>query len=190
MIDLDPKPRTEKLLVQAAAQGSEDAFAELLAPYRTRLFGFLVRSMANRDLAEDLLQETLLRCWRGLPRYRDRGRFSAWLFAVARNTVHDAGRDHVRHRAVFADVPIDTVHEPVIEPAATAAIELRQRLAQVSAALDALPEDRREVFLLRQHGELSFREIAELLHQPLGTVLSHMHRALQELKKGVSDHAN
>lgn len=75
-------------------------------------------------------------------------------------------------------------------PTAAEALESRQQSERVAAILETLPETRRQVFLLRQHGDLSFREIAEQLDQPLGTVLSHMHRAVQELKRGVANHVS
>ena len=188
--DIKANDQSEASLVRAAAEGSEEAFAELLGPYRSRLFGYLMRSVGSHDSAEDLLQETLIRCWRGLSRFRERGRFAAWLFTIARNVVHDDGRERVRRRSVFADVPLEAVREPGVAAAAPAAIESQQLLAEVDAILQTLPEARRQVFLLRQHGGLTFREIAEELDQPLGTVLSHMHRAMNELKRGFSNDAS
>lgn len=183
-----PAEAARKTLLAAAAAGDGDAFADLLAPHRAALFAYLVRDSGSRDAAEDLLQETLIRCWRGLPRYQDRGKFAAWLFAVGRNAARDWRRQRSRDPATFAAGSIEPELEPAVAPEAASRIEVQQLQARLREILQSLPEERREVFLLRQHGDLSFREIAELLDRPLGTVLSHMHRAVKQIKEGLAGH--
>lgn len=174
-------------LVAAATAGDGEAFAQLLTPYRSRLFAYLARDTGRREDAEELMQETLLRAWQGMAGYRHAGRFDAWLFAIARNVARDARRLQARHRAAFVSERPGDVAEPRVDPVAPIRLEARARARRLEALLAGLPAERRQVFLLRQHGELSFREIAELMGRPLGTVLSHMHRAVHDLRRGWID---
>ena len=172
--------------VREAAEGSSDAFTELLAPFRVSLFAYLLRACGHRTVAEDLLQETLLHCWRALPQYDDRGRFAAWLFTIARNTVRDAQRDHARKQVIDSTARLRLLNSPADTLDPESDMELRQRTQRAQEALNGLPEHQREVFLLRAHGNLTFRDIATQLDQPLGTVLSHMHRAVKKIKKEIA----
>lgn len=186
-----PEPETQDddrdlaQLVSLAAGEDSDAFADLLAPYRTPLFAFLFRSCGRRDVAEDLMQETLLRCWQGLPGYDHRGRFGAWLFTIARNVVRDGQRRRISegHATGRETGPVGPPPTAVADPHAE--MEGRETAARIQTAIDALPATQREVFLLRQHGGMSFKEIARLLDQPLGSVLSAMHRAVGKIMKEV-----
>ena len=171
----------ESELVALSAAGDEAAFVELLAPYRRRLGGYFARSGVAGTSVEDLLQETLLKVWLALPGYVDRGSFAGWLFAIARNVCRQTRRHAARRPRLVADDGAERV-DPSSPHAALEAAALERRLR---GALDALPASQREVFLLRQHGELSFREIARLLDRPLGTVLSAMHRAVEKLRKEI-----
>jgi len=186
-----PEPETPEddrdiaQLVSLAAREDSDAFADLLAPYRKPLFAFLFRSCGRRDVAEDRMQETLLRCWQGLPGYDHRGRFGAWLFTIARNVLRDGQR-----RRIAEGHAIGRETEPAAQPPTTVAgphaeMEGRETAARIQTVIDALPATQREVFLLRQHGGMSFKEIARLLDQPLGSVLSAMHRAVGKIMKEI-----
>ncbi len=172
-------------LIQRCRNGDGVAFEQLIRPYRTRLMSYLVRYCNDRSSAEDLFQDVLLRVWRYLPKYNHRKRFAAWLFGIAHNILIDAKRRRkVREIITYAEaVPEQAVqHDPAAEVIASEMHEVVQHV------LDTLPENQRRVFLLRQHGELSFREIADVLQQPLNTVLGHMHYAVKKMKKALDDH--
>lgn len=183
-----PDDRDVGRMVSEAVEGGSDAFAELLAPFRAPLFGYLLRSCGRRDLAEDLLQETLLRCWLALPGYDERGRFRAWLFSIARNTVRDAVRRLARSRLVDPEEMVHLHPGPAEKFDPHRAMESRQLLRRVQRLLAHLPERQRDVFLLRHHGGMTFREIAGLLGVPLGTVLSDMHRTVGKIRKEIGRH--
>ncbi len=175
----------EEKLIQRCRDGDGVAFEKLIRPYRTRLMSYLVRYCNDRAFAEDLFQEVLLRVWRSLPKYNHRNRFAAWLFGIAHNILIDAERRRkVREIVTYAEaVPEQREqNDPVAEVIAGEMQEVINRV------LTTLPENQRRVFLLRQHGELSFREIAAVLQQPLNTVLGHMHYAVKKMKKALEDH--
>lgn len=166
-------------LIERFRQGDADAFADLVRPYHRRLSTYLARMSGDRGHAEDLVQETLVRVWKGLESYDDRKRFGSWLFTIA----HHVMIDHVRRRTRG---PEATDHSPedLSGPGDPSAELMAGELGRIlSAAVEALPEKQRRVFLLRQHGTLKFREIAELTGEPLSTVLGHMSYATEKLQR-------
>ncbi len=170
-------------LIRAYQNGEAEAFAALVRKYERPLFTFLLRLVGNRQSAEDLFQDTFLRVLRALPKYQEDGHFSGWLFGIANNLAVDLlRRTRVRRSYFFND---DEALTAAIDyhGAADAEVERAEIMRLVEAALQQLPEKQRQVFLLRQHGDLSFKEIAELLGEPLNTVLSHMHYAVTKLRK-------
>ena len=169
----------EEALIAACQVGDEQAFATLMVLYGNRLFGFFKAFGQPRFEAEDLVQETFVRIWRALPSYRHGTRFQAWVFCIAHNLLHDARRKSQGHQAL--DYRED-IHDPgtVANPENhVLADELGIRLKE---ALMGLPEPQKRIFLLRQRGDLKFREIAEVLEIPLNTALSHMRRAVNALQ--------
>ncbi len=163
--------------------GDAEAFARLVRPYQDKLYGYLrYRQPVDAD-AEDLLQEVLLKAWRGLLAGHAPQRFGAWLFTIARRVVIDLGRkQRARPRLVAVDPPREAsdIETPETE---LQALQTRTRL---EAAVAELPDKQREVFILRLTTELTFRELAELRSEPLSTVLGHMSYAVAKLKQRLS----
>ena len=169
-------------LLSGFCQGDEKAFETLYHRYRKLLYGYLNNLCGgNTAEADEVFEETWLRVIHKAPDYRDDGKFSAWLFRISRNIFIDRLR---RNRPeMVAEVEV----EHVLEDAATefspereaGAADLKRMIAQ---ALAELPPEQREVFLLREEEELSFREIAEIQGCSLGTVLSRMRYALKSLR--------
>jgi RNA polymerase sigma-70 factor (ECF subfamily) len=178
------EPGLERLLIERIRAGDGEAFARLVRPWQRRLGAYLARMSRDASQADDLVQETLVRVWKGLGRYDDRQRFGSWLFTIAHHVMVDAARRRAREPAVVGGLDHDppAAADPSRELAAT---ELGQLLA---AAVATLPEKQRRVFLLRQHGTLKFREIAELTGEPLSTVLGHMSYATGKLQRIVREY--
>lgn len=168
---------SERALIERFRGGDADAFAELIQPWQRRLATYLTRMCGDAAHAEDLRQETLIRVWRGLHSYDERTRFGSWLFTIA----HHVTIDHLRRQNRAPDeVEVPQIPAPTDPSAEFFARELGQLLED---AVEKLPEKQRRVFLLRQHGALKFREIAELTGEPLSTVLGHMSYATQKLQR-------
>lgn len=170
-------------LVRRFQQGDSAAFEALVRRYQRDLFTFLVRFAGNREIAEDLFQETFVKVLQALPAYREQGRFGPWLFGIANRVAVDAWRrERARRRRVVQDpMAVDLAADPSLLP--DRAVEQAQLVRQVERVLASLPEKQRRVFLLRQHGALSFKEIAGVTGEPLNTVLSHMHYAIARLRR-------
>jgi RNA polymerase sigma-70 factor (ECF subfamily) len=173
----------DSALIRDYQHGNEEAFARLVRKYQRPLFTFLVRLVGNRQSAEDLLQDTFVRVLRALPNYQEAGRFSGWLFGIANNLAVDWLRHRRVHQGYFQnDAEALTVAADYYS-AADAEVEKAELARLVENALQQLPEKQRQVFLLRQHSEMSFKEIAAKLGEPLNTVLSHMHYAVTKLRQ-------
>lgn len=164
-------------LLARAREGDALAFSQLLKEYLDGLYAFLARSTGDQDEADDLLQLTVIRVWRGLASYEERGRFRSWLFTVARSVMIDEERRKAR-RPVSALREIDGRANP--DPHEVLAA--REMEGSLVAELKRLPEVRRTVFLMRHHSAMTFQEIAEALGIPIGTALSHMHHAIRSLR--------
>lgn len=173
----------ESRLVTRAKNGDEEAFGSLVRPGAHDLHAYLVRMTGRPDEARDLLQETWIRAWRAMPAYRHTGRFTGWLFTIARNVALDA----LRSRRTFEPLaPEETLAHP--DPDPLEEVASGEFLRDLGKALEGLPPDRRNVFLLRQHTDLTFREIAGEMGIPLGTALSHMHHAVRQLREALGHH--
>jgi len=136
--------------------------------------------VSHRAQAEDLLQETMLRVFRNIDRYRAPGAFRAWVFRIATNLALTELR---RRRLAATDAWDDRLLElPDLDlPQPHARLEAEERARTLRAGLLRLPHDQRAVFLLRARG-MELREIAETLNVPVGTVKSRIHHAVQKLQ--------
>lgn len=170
-------------LIREYKNGNEEAFAALVRKYQRPLFTFLVRLVGNQQYAEDLFQDTFVRVLRALPNYQEDGRFSGWLFGIANNLAVDLLRHRRVHHSYFQDDEAAVTMAIDYHRATDAEVESAELAKLLEVALQQLPEKQRRVFLLRQHAEMSFKEIAEKLGEPLNTVLSHMHYAVTKLRQ-------
>jgi RNA polymerase sigma-70 factor (ECF subfamily) len=187
--------RSDEELVADCVAGDEEAFSLLVERHLKTVFSFAVRLVGNTQEAEDITQETFLKAWRNLNRYRsEASKFKTWILHIARN----ASIDHLRKRkhVAFSEFDTNGGQNVLVETLADdselpdelfAKAEDAQRVMQ---AVDSLPSDAREVLLLHYTNGLTFFEIGELLGQPQNTVKSRHHRAIQSLKKMLRSPAN
>lgn len=157
----------------------------LIVQYQHRLLRYLVHLSGNRDLAEDLFQETWVRVLERGHQYDGRSAFCAWLYGIARNLAID----HMRRKSpVSLDELMQDDEEPPVDPAHTdppvfeSAVR-HQQAAHIREALGHIPIQFRETVVLRFQDELSLEEISTLTRMPLGTVKSRLHRGLNMLIK-------
>ncbi len=169
-------PIDEDAVLVARAQAEPAAFGRLYDRYVKRVYRYLCSRTGDSAAAEDIAAQTFLAALEALPRYRHRGRFAAWIFAIARNQA----RDHFRRGR--RQVPLDEAGEVPDD------VDLLQRAVQTerSAALvrriAALPEEDQELIRLRYVAELSFAEIASLLGRREDAVKKALYRLLARLQ--------
>jgi RNA polymerase sigma-70 factor (ECF subfamily) len=174
-----PEDAVVDALVKRAAAGDSAAFADIYDAFAPRVRRFLRHQLGSTDLAEDLLQRTFVKMIEALPRYESRGLpFGAWVFRIARNAVID------HRRTAHPAIPLDAASERpanVGDPVAMA--ERGQDRDQLLGALDALPDDQRQVLEWRFFAELSPGETAVLMGRSNGAVRVLQHRALLRLRQ-------
>lgn len=170
-------------MLLAAGGGEESAWCQLIDLYARRVFALIRSRVSSPELAEEITQSVFVTVATklGSGQYAERGRFEAWLFRIAMNRLRDEVRRAKRHATPTAPetmaglgLACDRESIGVIEPSGEVAM-LRDAMGQLS-------EPDREVIHLRHHAGLSFKQIADLLGEPLGTMLARHHRALRKLK--------
>jgi RNA polymerase sigma-70 factor, ECF subfamily len=170
-------PEDAEALVAAATErareGDDDALRLLFLLYADNVFGFVLAIVRDEHDAEDITSEVFARLPRALSHYRMSSTpFAAWLLRVARN----AALDHLRAQR---SVPLAEVHAT----GATAELQARERLADLRAALEALPSDQRQVMLLRLVAGLTPAEVAARLDRSVDAVHALQHRARRRLRE-------
>ena len=178
-------------LVAAFKAGDTEALGLLMGRHKDAVYGYLLRLTGRADAADDLFQEVFLKLVKNPSSYSEREKFKAWLFTVARN----AAMDHFRRDSSRRETPLEGDGEKAgaadliasAEPGPAEAFYSRDLAGRIDRALASLSEDQREVFYLRHYSQLSFKEIAELLKVPIGTVLARMSRAAARLREKLGD---
>jgi RNA polymerase sigma-70 factor (ECF subfamily) len=183
---MSPSPAKEALekTLRRAAGGDERAWQRIVEAYGPRVFGLFRAQCGNVELAEEITQSTFCTLVARIGQYTELGRFESWLFRIAMNRLRDEMRRRKRHaRPVEAEalVGLAGAGEPRSPDAAG-----EDEVQALRAALGRLSEADRRVIHLRHFAGLSFAQIAEVLGEPLGTVLARQHRALGKLRQMLS----
>jgi len=188
--------RADEELMLLYAEGEVKAFEILLKRYERPLFNFIVRSVRREDLAEELLQEVFIRVIKSASNYQQTAKFSTWIYTIARNICIDRARKK-SGKELSLDQPIGDSndgrsHVDLVADTASQVSTEHDRtvfLGKLEEALARLPEDQREVFLMREVSDLKFREISEILGVPVPTVKSRMRYALEALRGHMAEYA-
>lgn len=174
-----------EILAEVAA-GDIDAYGKIVGRYRGRLYNFVFRFVSDRETAEDIVQETFLRAFRKRKEYRAIANFSTWLFTIAGNLAKSELRRRKRWRlfSLHRDDESDTgmeLPDETYRPDKVAESSLADD--QIHDAIASLPENYRQVILLRDVEGMAYQEIAEIVDCPVGTVKSRVNRARLKLQQ-------
>ena len=184
-------------LVQRAVQGDEGAFGVLVETYERFVYHTALRTLrtggGRAEDGEDVAQNAFLKAWRSLPSFRGECAFSTWLYRIAVNCARDHCRTEARHPVVSLSAEGDDEEEFQIDVPVTegdmvpeSAVDRQETIRMVRKAIQNLPEDMRTVILLRDIEELSYADIADLLHLEVGTVKSRINRGRAARKEALS----
>jgi RNA polymerase sigma-70 factor (ECF subfamily) len=172
----------EHELVRRAKSGDPDAVEALIRAHQGALYAFMLRMSGREDVAEDIVQEALVRVLKNLERFDTRFRFSTWLFTIAKrlyvNSIQKLGPS-------YDSDAVEVRPGAAVNPSgASARLEsLAYLRGLVETLMAGLSEQQREVILLFHQQDWSISEIAEHLRMPQGTVKSHLHRGRQRMKR-------
>ena len=164
-------------LVEGLKAGDPAAFERLVREFGDRLYRF-VRRLVGESWADDVTQDALIRIHRTVGSYRPTGRFEAWLYTVANNLCIDFLRRKRPEQELAEGVEAES-------PTAPDLLEEDERRRAILKAVERLPVEQKQVFLLREEGGMSFREISDVLGCPLNTALGRMHYAMEHLRKAL-----
>ncbi len=192
---MDTSVPSDQALAAQAAAGRQSAFRELLSRYEKPVFALVYRMVRDRALAEDLAQETFIRAFSAIGSYNPRYKFSSWIFKIANNLTIDHLRRkrldtvsiHGAPHAVTEDEQARTsldLESPDERP--DTYVENRELGSEIEAAIGQLRPEYKSVTILRHVEGYSYKEIAEIMELPLGTVKTYIHRARLELQEALS----
>jgi len=167
-------------LIQRCKKGDSQAFNDLIKRYSNRCYAYFYRLTGRADLSDELLSDLFIRLVRKIGSFES-GSFDKWIFTVASNIFRDYLRRHYRQKRLLAEKadllrndPEDTVRTPEI-------------IDELHIALEKLDPETAELITLRYFSQLSFKELAEIRGEPIGTTLSKVHRGVKKLRQIMED---
>ncbi|ASS68913.1 RNA polymerase sigma factor [Paenibacillus sp. D51F] len=179
---------TDEELVQGMMDGDQACFEALVHRYHAPLSGFLQRQLKDPGRAEDVVQETFLKLIRQLKDRRNPENVQAWLYRVAMNQCRDYWKSsaYQTDRNRFGEPPERKDERPSVVELA----ERQETRREISQSLEELPQVQREVVMLRFYQDLKLQDIADVLQLPLGSVKTHLYKALRRLKTRLAGDKN
>ena len=183
---------TEKILLTQLQAGDEGSFAALINTHSARLVGMAWRMVGNREDAEDLVQETFIRLYKNVAKFRGDSGLSTWLYQIlSRLAIDHLRRQKLKQKFFFLrntedeQDPLEQAADPGLNPGEIyLAGEAGRKL---NKAMDKLSARQRMVFILRHHEGMPLKEVAEVLELEFGTVKAHLHRAIHFLRNELKD---
>ena len=181
--------KDEELILQFQ-QGNENAYIELVNRYKNKLINFTYNYLGDRDLAEDIVQETMLKLYEKRHYYKAIAKFSTWIYTIARNQANTELRKRKRRNISFLsqmtkngkDFDLDSKSPDLINELQNTYLAKR-----INKAIQLLPEHFREVIVLRDIQGLSYEDIGLVMDAPLGTIKSRINRARIQLQAELHD---
>ncbi len=178
MHDFDDSDET---LAARFRDGDTAAFDILAHRYQGRVVAVAYRLTGNREEALDVAQEAFIKAYRKIDQWKPTGSFRSWLFRIAANQAIDAQRKRSRRHEIHTEAEASGMGTHA-EPAARSRIAEGERAESIKAALDALSEKQRQVFVLKHYEEFTLAEISDMLGISTGSVKVHLFRAVRKLR--------
>jgi len=178
-------------LIERFMNGSQPSIEELINRYKTKVYTYILLMVKNQQLAEDLFQETFIKVIQSLKmhKYKDNGKFVSWVIRIAHNLVID----HFRKEKQINTCNNEDYEADLFNSSKFSAKNIEQLIVHdqiikdVRKLIDELPDDQKEVVMLRHYGQLSFKEIAEQTDVSINTALGRMRYALINMRKMIEE---
>jgi len=164
-------------IITGCKSGDAESFSEVVDIYASRFYGYFYRLTGNREASDDLLSELFVKLVEKISSFKG-GSFESWLFKIASNIFYDYLRDKQRQKKLF-EVQKRQFESKIIEAKQSGS----ERIDELQTQLGRLDTDTRELIMLRFYSQASFKEIAAMRSEPIGTTLSKLHRGLKKLQK-------
>jgi|SRR6218665_240093 len=181
----------DALLVKNYVAGDEGALATLIKRHESKIYGFIYSKIADRDISDDIFQDTLIKVIKTLKSnsYNEEGKFLPWVMRIAHNLIIDHFRKN-KKMPMYRETEEFSIFSVMTDNSMT--IENRMISDQVESDLkrliEELPNDQKEVLVMRIYQDLSFKEISELTGVSINTALGRMRYALMNLRKVIDKH--
>ncbi len=173
----------EQRIIRQAQAGDTAAFATLVEKYGQLVFNLALRTLHDPQEAEDIAQETFVRAWRALPRFRAEAQFSTWLYRITINLCYNR-LPHLRQEMATMDAD-ETTGLLDARQTMESSLVMVELIAQLQTAVTNLPDSYRLLITLRHVHDLSYQEIAEVTNLPLGSVKTGIFRARRLLRQAL-----
>ena len=173
----------EQALILRSQQGDKQAFGYLVKKYMQRAYHIALGLTSSHDNALDLSQDAFVRAYRAISKLNPQRQFFTWYYQILRNLCFNHLRDRARHATSFSEIGADVV-DNIKDTDADSATKIEQAEMReiLWKALESLKPQDREIIILKDFQELSYKEIAEILACPNGTVMSRLYHARKALK--------
>lgn len=182
---------SDQNLVQSYIKGDHSAIEVLINRHRSKVYTYILLTIKNQQLAEDLFQETFIKVIQSLRggKYKDNGKFLSWVIRIAHNLIIDHFRKEKQLNSISNDdTEVDLFNSKKLsEDNIEELIISSQIRSEIRTLINELPDDQREVVLLRHYGGLSFKEIADQTDVSINTALGRMRYALINLRKLIQE---
>jgi len=181
----------DALLVKSYVAGDENALASLIERHQSKIYGFIYSKVSDRDISDDIFQDTFIKVIKTLKSgsYNEEGKFLPWVMRIAHNLIVDHFRRNkkmpmFRETEEFSIFSVMSDNSPNVE----SQMITNQVETDLKKLIEELPEDQREVLVMRIYQDLSFKEISELTGVSINTALGRMRYALMNLRKVIDKH--
>ena len=181
----------DSLLVKNYVEGNENALATLIKRHESKIYGFIYSKIADRDISNDIFQDTFIKVIKTLKSnsYNEEGKFLPWVMRISHNLIVDHFRK-TKKMPMYRETEEFSIFSIMSDDSLT--IEGKMIVDQVEIDLkkliEELPEDQKEVLVMRMYQDMSFKEISELTDVSINTALGRMRYALMNLRKIIDKH--
>lgn len=181
----------DALLVQDYVAGNEDALATLIKRHESKIYGFIYSKVSDRDVSNDIFQDTFIKVIKTLKSqsYNEEGKFLPWVMRIAHNLVIDYFRKN-KKMPLYRETEEFSVFSVMTDDSLTIENQLiaNQVEMDLQKLIEELPEDQKEVLIMRMYKDMSFKEISEVTGVSINTSLGRMRYALMNLRKVIDKH--
>lgn len=181
----------DSLLVNQYIQGDENALSVLINRHQSKIFGFIYSKIADRDISDDIFQDTFIKVIRTLKSqsYNEEGKFLPWVMRIAHNLIIDHYRKN-KKMPMFRETEEFSIFSIMTDDSLTIENKIIQNQVEVDLRklIEELPADQKEVLIMRMYQDMSFKEISEMTGVSINTALGRMRYALMNMRKVIDKH--